>query len=67
MKTKTEFRTRQKVEFVKGTFKGKTGVVQFVGDRVLVKINGTGPDANGRRTKLGSTFAERDEIKAVEQ
>lgn len=58
------FMTGQTVTFTSGVFKGKTGKVQFTGDsgRVFVKINGTLPDANGRRTKAGGAFVEPQEI-----
>lgn len=62
---KPKFSAGQKVEFVGGIFKGKTGTVQFQGEsgRVFVKINGTGTGAHGRPTKLGGTFADPAEIK----
>jgi transcription antitermination factor NusG len=59
------FRTGQRVTFTSGSFNGKTGVVQSTlpSGRVLVKLNGSGPDANGRRSKLGSTMADPKELK----
>lgn len=64
MAEKTQFRTGQQVKFVDGCFKGRLGVVQFVGDsgRVFVKITGYAPDFNGRRAKLQGTFADPSEI-----
>ena len=59
------FQVGQTVKFVAGLFKGKSGVVQasnLPSGRVLVKIKGSGPDANGRRSKLGSTFAEASDL-----
>lgn len=54
----------QRVEFVSGLFKGRTGTVQFVGEtgRVFVNLNGTAAGPNGKRTKLKGTFAEPSEI-----
>ena len=66
-RAKIKFYVGQKVKFIAGSFKGKTGIVQYAGDRVLTKINGSGPDANGRKTKLGSTFAEYNEIQPVQK
>lgn len=63
-----KFYPGQKIKFVAGTFKGKSGTVQMhfndpgQSGRVLVKINGSGPDANGRQRRLGSTMADPSEI-----